>query len=98
MLGGSDKKGSDENQDDLEFEIDDKEFVDFPVPENRDTGDLLAQLEDPTNTKRSFEVKMDTGDSDDEVFIVHDEYGEQADMFEQTPEFVNVQTIISKSA
>jgi len=43
--------------------------------------DLLAKLADPKNTKRSFEMKLDTGDDDDEIFIVHEEDDEQDSLF-----------------
>ena len=35
--------------------------------------DLLAKLFNPNNVKKSFEMKMQTDDEDDEVFIVQDE-------------------------
>jgi hypothetical protein len=34
---------------------------------------MLDKLANPTNTKKSFEMKLITDDEDDEVFIVHEE-------------------------
>ena len=42
--------------------------------------DLVSALLEPTNTKKSFEIKVQT-DDDDEIFIVHEEDEEQANMF-----------------
>ena len=40
---------------------------------------LLERLADPSQTKKSFEMKLLTDDPDDEVFIVHEEGEEEND-------------------
>jgi len=77
MLGGSESNAKAAEKDEekyLDFPVQDnfeeEDNIDFPLAANED---LLAKLHNPNNVKKSFEMKMQTDDEDDEVFIVHEE-------------------------
>ena len=81
MIGGSDNK--EESKLEKSPLANEDQYLDLPVEENDDKDnidlpitskeDLLAKLHNPNNVKKSFEMKMQTDDEDDEVFIVQDE-------------------------
>jgi hypothetical protein len=49
--------------------------------EKKEQIDLVKKLQDPTQTKKSFEMRMEN-DDDDEIFIVHEEEDDnQASLF-----------------
>ena len=61
-----------------------KDDQDQPTGNEARQEEFLERLADLSNTKKSFELKLATGDGDDHVFIVHeedDEENNQADMF-----------------
>ena len=84
LVEENDNEGSDDFEDllDAAGDIDTIEVFneESPVETNQDDDldlrpdvvEIMQKFEDPTNVKKSFEVKVEN-DDDDEIFIVHEE-------------------------
>ncbi len=51
------------------------DMLNYGTPSEEQKEDLVKKLQDPTNTKKSFEMRVEN-DDDDEIFIVHEEEDE----------------------